>query len=177
MNWKYNKIIINDEDVMHEWQLTILNELLIKWFEMATHSSTLAWRIPGTEEPDGLPSMGSHRVEHDWSDLAAAATEAVCQPGSACWGDIGDREGSLKELAPQIRKQPCKQKIRLHYDLTSPEPPFSGTTREHDNGDLTLESILKGLRRGTLGCVSENKVTTNTCSGQVETICMNTSSL
>ena len=41
--------------------------------EMATHSSTLAWRIPGTGEPGGLPSMGSHRIEHDWSDLAAAA--------------------------------------------------------------------------------------------------------
>ena len=39
--------------------------------EMATHSSVLAWRIPGTEEPGGLPSMGSHRVGHDWSDLAA----------------------------------------------------------------------------------------------------------
>ena len=42
--------------------------------EMATHSSVLAWRIPWTEEPSGLPSMGSHRVGHDWSDLAAAAT-------------------------------------------------------------------------------------------------------
>ena len=41
---------------------------------MATHSSVLAWRIPGTAEPGGLPSMGSHRVRHDWSDLAAAAT-------------------------------------------------------------------------------------------------------
>ena len=40
---------------------------------MATHSSVLAWRIPGTAEPGGLPSMGSHRVRHDWSDLAAAA--------------------------------------------------------------------------------------------------------
>ena len=40
---------------------------------MATHCSVLAWRIPGTAEPDGLPSMGSHRVRHDWSDLAAAA--------------------------------------------------------------------------------------------------------
>ena len=38
---------------------------------MATHSSVLAWRIPGTGEPGGLPSMGSHRVGHDWSDLAA----------------------------------------------------------------------------------------------------------
>ena len=41
--------------------------------EMATHSSVLAWRIPGTGEPGGLPSMGSHRVGHEWSDLAAAA--------------------------------------------------------------------------------------------------------
>ena len=41
--------------------------------EMATHSSVLAWRIPGTGEPGRLPSMGLHRVEHDWSDLAAAA--------------------------------------------------------------------------------------------------------
>ena len=39
--------------------------------EMATHSSVLAWRIPGTGEPGGLPSMRSHRVRHDWSDLAA----------------------------------------------------------------------------------------------------------
>ena len=41
--------------------------------EMATHSSVLAWRIPGTEEPGGLLSMGLHRIGHDWSDLAAAA--------------------------------------------------------------------------------------------------------
>ena len=40
---------------------------------MATHSSVLASRIPGTGEPGGLPSMGLHRVGHDWSDLAAAA--------------------------------------------------------------------------------------------------------
>ena len=41
--------------------------------EMATHSSVLAWRIPGMGEPGGLLSLGSHRVGHDWSDLAAAA--------------------------------------------------------------------------------------------------------
>ena len=43
--------------------------------EMATHSSVLAWRIPGTGEPGGLPSMGSQRVGHDCSDLAAAAID------------------------------------------------------------------------------------------------------
>ena len=40
--------------------------------EMATHSSVLAWRIPGTREPGGLLSLGSHRVGHNWNDLAAA---------------------------------------------------------------------------------------------------------
>ena len=46
---------------------------------MTTHSSVLAWRIPGTGEPGGLPSMGSHRVGHDRSDLAAVAAAAVAQ--------------------------------------------------------------------------------------------------
>ena len=51
--------------------------------EMTTHSSILALRIPGTGEPGGLPSLGSHRVGHDWSDLAAAAPdlEAVILKG------------------------------------------------------------------------------------------------
>ena len=46
--------------------------------EMATHSSVLAWRIPGREEPGRRSSMGSHRVKHDWSDLAAAAVTKLC---------------------------------------------------------------------------------------------------
>ena len=41
--------------------------------KMATHSSVLAWRIPGTGEPGWPPSMGSHRVGHNLSDFAAAA--------------------------------------------------------------------------------------------------------
>ena len=45
--------------------------------EMATHSSVLAWRIPGTEEPGGLPSVRLHRVGHDSSDLAAAAATSA----------------------------------------------------------------------------------------------------
>ena len=44
---------------------------------MATHSSVLAWRIPGTVGPGGLPSVGSHRVGHDWSDLAAAYVDLI----------------------------------------------------------------------------------------------------
>ena len=44
---------------------------------MATDSSVLAWRIPGTAGPGGPPSMGSHRVGQDWSDLAAAGAKRV----------------------------------------------------------------------------------------------------
>ena len=48
---------------------------------MATHSRVLAWRIPGMGEPGGLPSLGSHRVRHDWSYLAtAAAVKAMVFP-------------------------------------------------------------------------------------------------
>ena len=53
--------------------------------EMATHSSVLAWRIPGTGEPGGLPSMGSHRVGHNWSDLAAAACQSRNVFPSGLW--------------------------------------------------------------------------------------------
>ena len=58
---------------------------------MATHSSVLAWRIPGTGESGGLPSMGSHRVGHDWSDLAAAAATftIVCRADTSLC-TIGD---------------------------------------------------------------------------------------
>ena len=54
--------------------------------EMATHSGVLAWRVPGTAEPGGLPSTGSHRVAHDCSDLAAAVASgllASCSMGSS----------------------------------------------------------------------------------------------
>ena len=52
--------------------------------ELATHSSVLAFRIPGTGEPSGLPSVGSHRVGHDWSDLAAAAAASIIEAYSVC---------------------------------------------------------------------------------------------
>ena len=48
--------------------------------EMATHSSVIAWRIPGMGEPGGLPSTGSHRVGHNWSDLAACIYMYIYTP-------------------------------------------------------------------------------------------------
>ena len=62
--------------------------------EMATHSSVLAWRIPGTGEPDGLLSMGSHRIGHDWSDLATAADG---QGSLACCSPWGRKESDTTE--------------------------------------------------------------------------------
>ena len=59
--------------------------------EMATHSSVLAWRIPGTEEPSGLLSVGSHRVGHDWSDLAAAAAQRNAGRTSRGRAGLSDR--------------------------------------------------------------------------------------
>ena len=55
---------------------------------MATHSSVLAWRIPAMGEPGGLPSMGLHRVGHDWSDLAVAAAAATLETSMSLSQDL-----------------------------------------------------------------------------------------
>ena len=65
---------------------------------MATHSGVLAWRIPGTGEPGGLPSMGSHRVGHDWSDLAAVAAAA------AMLKDAFKKEKEMENLREKEKK-------------------------------------------------------------------------
>ena len=78
--------------------------------EMATHSSVLAWRIPGTGEPGGLLSMGSHRVGHHWSDLAAAAAVSVVRenlhPGELQSGSVPTScvtfRSSLSLVEPQV---------------------------------------------------------------------------
>ena len=64
---------------------------------MATHSSVLAWRIPGTVEPGRLPSLGSHKVGHNSSDLAAAAA-AVIKNLPANTGDTSFIPGSGRSL-------------------------------------------------------------------------------
>ena len=70
--------------------------------EMATHSSVLAWRIPETGEPGGLLPMGSHRVGHDWSDLAAAAAANTLFPKSvlALWA-LTLQNQNLKKIYKQ----------------------------------------------------------------------------
>ena len=80
--------------------------------EMATHSNVLALRIPGTGEPGGQPFMGSHRVGHDWSDLAAAAAVLVSQ---SHWEE--DTEVFQVSLAPDMHGFP-------HYRCLSSEWPI-----------------------------------------------------
>ena len=60
--------------------------------EMATHSRILVWRIPGTGEPGGLPSTGSHRVGHDWSDLAAVAAAGMESKSGLSQGKTSTRK-------------------------------------------------------------------------------------
>ena len=73
---------------------------------MATHSSVLAWRIPGTGEPGGLPSMGSHRVRHDWSDLAAAARRMENSKTLAPWKEIYDKPAAAAAAAKSLQSCP-----------------------------------------------------------------------
>ena len=81
--WNFNKreqnspVIVCLLDYSHSSDFTFTFHLHALEKEMATHSSVLAWRIPGMGEPGGLPSVGSHRVGHDWSDLAAAAAVGI----------------------------------------------------------------------------------------------------
>ena len=63
--------------------------------EMATHSSVLAWRIPGTGEPGGLLSMGSHKVGHNRSNLAVAEGHILDETGKA-WTDCEEIEATRK---------------------------------------------------------------------------------
>ena len=75
--------------------------------ELATHSSVLAWRIPGTGEPGGLPSMGSHRVGHDWSDLAAAASYRAFSLHNYHKGSVNYKSFLLFKVDTVIRYPVC----------------------------------------------------------------------
>ena len=71
--------------------------------EMATHSSILAWRIPGTGEPGGLPSTGLHRIGHDWSDLAAAAA-VIKQTSWNLDSHVGASPGGVLPLSLNVSR-------------------------------------------------------------------------
>ena len=91
---------------------------------MATHSSVLAWRIPGTEEPGRRPSMGLHRVGHDWSDLAAAAPADCRFLWSGAW------LGALKDLMIYLKKtKRWKETVIIQCD-----PCYTGAVEHFAEG-------------------------------------------
>ena len=73
--------------------------------EMATHSSVLGWRIPGMGELGGLPSTGSHRVRHDWHDLAAAAAAALTYKSKKL-KNMHTQSNHIRHMSHQIVKSP-----------------------------------------------------------------------
>ena len=98
--------------------------------EMATHSSVLAWRIPGTGKPGGQPSMGSHRVGHDWSDLAAERPMGLVPPAARGrmrhhWPWSGT-EGGLHQLVTMLSfdlGRPASRTVRNKCLLFTRHPP------------------------------------------------------
>ena len=97
--------------------------------EMATHSSVLAWRIPGTGEPRELLFMGSHRVGHDWSDLAAAAAAAAAYV--ACFGQylmryqvwvpkkVSKTKISYKSMKDNVKNLCCFMQLKFETCLVA----------------------------------------------------------
>ena len=92
---------------------------------MATHSSVLAWRIPGSGEPAGLPSMGSHRVGHDWSDLATAtaaeegARRRRWHPTPALLPGKSHERRSLVGRSPWGRwESDMTERLHFHFSLS-----------------------------------------------------------
>ena len=97
---------------------------------MATHSSVLAWRIPGTEEPGGQLSMGLHRVRYNWSDLAAAAEYIMRNAG------LEEAQAGIKIAGRNINKlrytdaaaAAAAKSLQLYLTLRNPidgSPPGS----------------------------------------------------
>ena len=116
--------------------------------EMATHSSVLAWRIPGTGEPDGLPSMGSHKVGQDWSDLAAAASQVALMvknsPANA--GDVRD-----VGLLPGLGRSPGEGNGNpLQYSCLEGPIWTEGTWRATVHRVTQSQKQLKRLSTSTL---------------------------
>ena len=121
---------------------------------MATHSSILAWRIPWTEEPGGLQSMGSHRVRHDWSDLAYmhtpthACTQA-CPPWEGAWADLWGREEligpGLKTVAGTFNT--LREKLYIAKATAWYPHVHSSTNHNSQDVEVTQVSIDRGMNR------------------------------
>ena len=116
---------------------------------MTTHSSFLAWRIPWTEEPGGLQSMGSQRVRHDWGDLArhARLTAQRRDPGSPPATQRGP--GHSSEDGRASRGAPERWQLE-HWGLTGVSlKSWTSSLPSHRWARRRIAgSCLKGWRRG-----------------------------
>ena len=113
---------------------------------MATHSSVLAWRIPGTGEPGGLLSMASHRVGHNWSDLAAAAAAAeFIKLVSAQLGRSLEAICFWVSSSPTQPHASCKQASKVALVVKNP-PANAGESR--DAGSIPGSGISSGVGNG-----------------------------
>ena len=101
--------------------------------EMATHSSILAWRIPGMGEPGGLPSLGSHRVGHDWSNSASAAAEAF---ESFTGGASGKEPTCQCRMHKRSGFDPLEKEMATHFSIL----PWEITWTEKSGGRQCMES-------------------------------------
>ena len=115
--------------------------------ETATRSSVLAWRNPGTGEPDGLPSMGSHRIRHDWSDLAAAAASSFHVFSNLILRKISLREILLLFSFYRLKKLVIKRLSNL-FNITQLVHSgggiwtLAGRVQEPDSGFYILRATL-----------------------------------
>ena len=91
---------------------------------MATHSSVLAWRIPGMQKPGGLPSMGSHRVRHDWNDLGVAAYMYL---GGYLSGSVVKNPSAMQEVWIRSlgREDPMEEKMATHSSTLAWRIPWT----------------------------------------------------
>ena len=111
---------------------------------MATRSSVLAWRIPGTAGPGGLPSMGSHRIRHDWSDLAAAEARKVIEKAMATHSSILAWKISWKEEPGRLQSMGS---LRVGHDWGL-HFHFSLSCIGEGNGNPLQCSYLENTRDG-----------------------------
>ena len=135
---------------------------------MATHSSTLAWKIPWAEEPGGLPSMGSHRVRHDWSNLAAAAAAYIYWwVYWNIWKRQNQRNSGVRACNPSL----------MYGWVHSFRNPSSTGSSTHDFGVLNMgapvgtgnwEAVAVGPRTLSLQRLTYPKTCPTVCNGTAQ---------
>ena len=111
---------------------------------MATHSSTLSWRIPGMGEPGGLPSMGSHRVGHDWSDLTAAA--AISKFSKVAGYKINTQK-SLAFLYTHNEKSEREIKESIPFTIATKIIKYLGTNLPKETKELYTENYKTLMKK------------------------------